>query len=278
MKLIDFHTHIFPDAVEPRAISALIEGVRKEQGEAYVQQHSMVHNIATADGLLDAMRKNGVDMSVCLPIATKPSQTANINHFAETIRNKWLVSFGSLHPMQEDWEAVLENLAARGFRGIKLHHQFQGCDFDSKESIRVLKKAEQLGLYVMFHAGGDIGLPAPVRATPQKIRNVLSEIDGKYLIAAHLGGWKQWNAVEQYLVGTNILFDTAFIKDFLQAEQCRRIIRNHGVSKVLFGTDAPWEAASETLAYLQSLGFSSEEMEQITHRNAERVLGIEENA
>ena len=274
--LIDFHTHIFPEKIASRTLAALIDGVRKEQGEAYVNGRTMNYTDGTADGLLRNMDENGVDMCVCLPIVTKMSQTESINRFAETIRTDRLLSFGSLHPMQEDWEEVLENLAEHGFRGIKLHHQFQGCRIDSKESIRVLKKAQELGLLVVFHAGIDIGLPAPYMATPEQIRNILTEMDGSNLIAAHLGGWMQWDDVEKYLVGTNILMDLAFVKDFISKEQCQRIIRGHGAEKILFATDSPWESAGDTLRFLDTLELTAQEREMICSGNAKRLLRMED--
>ena len=75
-------------------------------------------------------------------------------------------------------------------RNIKSEdYQNLALSIDSKESVRVLKKAQELGLLVVFHAGIDIGLPAPYMATPEQIRNILTEMDGSNLIAAHLGGW-----------------------------------------------------------------------------------------
>lgn len=276
--LIDFHTHIFPDPIAARTIEGLIAGVRSIQGTGYVTSRTMNFTDGTMNGLLRSMDENGVDMSICLPIATKQSQTASINRFAETVRTKRLLSFGTLHPLQPDWEQVLEDLAARGFQGIKLHHQFQQISVDAKESVRIVKKAQELGLLVVFHAGIDIGLPPPNFASPEKIRNLLNEVDGSNLIAAHLGGWKQWDDVERCLVGTNILFDTAFIKDFIAPEQCRRIIQNHGAAKILFATDSPWEAAADTLSFLQTLGLSDDEMARICYQNAMDLLRIEAQA
>ena len=272
--LIDFHTHIFPDAIAERSVEALLSGIRREQGEDY--RHSdgspLIFRPATLDGLLDSMTDAGVDRSICLPIATKPQQTPTINRYAEGIRNPRALSFGTLHPADPEAEQVLEDLAARGFAGIKLHLQFQHYDIDSPEVIRILQKAEALGLLVVFHAGADIGLPPPVYAAPQKIRRVLDYVEGSNLIAAHLGGWMQWDDVETYLVGTPILFDTAFIRLFITKEQCLRIIRRHGAEKVLFGSDSPWENPADTLRFVQSLGLTDEETALITHKNAERLL------
>ncbi len=276
--LIDFHTHIFPDEIAPRTIQALIQGIRREQGEDYVNSHTMNYSDGTISGLLRSMDENGVDMSVCLPIVTKESQTPSINRFAKTIRTDRLTSFGSLHPMQADWEAVLEELAENGFRGVKLHHQFQQCPIDSKESIRILRKAKELGLLVIFHAGHDIGLPGDVMASPERIRNVLTEMDGSHLIAAHLGGWQQWDDVEKYLVGSEIFLDTAFIQDFIPSEQCLRIIRNHGASRILFATDSPWESPSDTKKFLDSLPLTAEEYRMITSENARKLLFKQETS
>jgi hypothetical protein len=219
------------------------------------------------------MPESGVDRSVCLPIATKPSQTAHINDFAEKVRTDRLLSFGTLHPADPDWERVLNDLAERGFRGIKLHLQFQLFPIDGKEVLRILRKAEELGLYVIFHAGKDIGLPPPVYASPRQIRNVLQETEGSHLIAAHLGGWQQWEDVLKYLAGTPIMLDTAYIREFIEPQLAKDIIRAHGAEKIVFGSDSPWEDPADTLAFLRSLDLTEEELEQITHKNAERLLG-----
>ncbi len=266
--LIDFHTHIFPDAIAPRTIDALIGGITKEQGAAYIEGKTLNFTDATLQGLLDSMAEQGVTQSICLPIVTKPTQTESINRFAEGVRNEKTLSFGSLHPQQEDWEQVLESLAARGFRGIKLHPQFQRSDIDSPESIRIIQKAEQLGLLVVFHAGVDIGLPPPVYASPEKIARVLEYTEGSHLIAAHLGGWQQWDDVDRYLVGSKIYLDTAFIKDHIAPEQAKRIIENHGAERILFGSDSPWERPADTLAFLQSLELTQHQLDLITHKNA----------
>jgi len=271
--LIDFHTHIFPDQIAARSVEALTAGIYREQGDDYGGGEPLNFRPATLRGLLDSMPPAAVTQSICLPIATKVSQTGSINNFAEGIRSKTVLSFGTVHPDDPEAPAVLDDLAARGFRGIKLHLQFQRCMIDSPPCIAILRRAEELGLYAVFHAGEDIGLPPPVYATPRKIRHLLDYMQGDHLIAAHLGGWNMWDEVEAELVGTPILFDTAFIRQFIPPEQCVRIIRGHGAEQILFGSDSPWENPADTLAFLQSLPLTDEELMQITYRNAQRILG-----
>ena len=276
--LIDFHTHIFPDKIAAHSVEILLAGIRREQGDAYCDSNTLIYRPATLDGLLELMERAGVDRSICLPIATKPSQTESINRYAESVCSEKVLSFGSLHPADPDWERVLCSLAERGCKGIKLHPQFQQMFIDSPEVIRIIRKCEALGMLVMIHAGSDIGLPPPVYATPERIAHAMTETSGSNLIAAHLGGWGMWNDVERYLVGTPVLLDTAFIWKFISREQCRRIIRTHGAEKILFGSDSPWEDPAATLAFLQSLDLTEAEMAQITHRNALRILGETESA
>lgn len=267
--LIDFHTHIFPEKIAGKTLDILKAGAlqcEKKEITSYFD--------GTFSGLLSLMAENGVDISVALPIATKPSQTESINSYAQSVSSSKIVSFASLHPLNDDTDVILENIKAAGFSGIKLHPEFQQFDVDSKEALKIFKKAEELKLYTILHTGQDIGLPPPVHSAPKMLKNILDYVSGKYVIAAHLGGWRMWDDVEKYLVGTDILFDTAFIADYISREQCVRIIKNHGSDKILFGSDNPWETPKKTLEFLTSLGLSQKDMGNITYKNALKILNV----
>lgn len=268
--LIDFHTHCFPDKIAKRAISVLEGNVIKMQGRNYP---------ARTDGslgeLLKTMKEDGVDFSVVLPIATTPSQSGSINRFAKEINGKnGIISFGSVHPLQEDWEEVLEQIKDDGLLGIKLHPEYQGVYVTSAEVRRILKKCEELDLYTVFHAGADIGMPEPIHCMPECLNHMLDYVSGDKIIAAHMGGWNKWDDVEKYLVGTPIKFDTSYIKGFLDKERFRQIVRNHGVDKIVFGTDHPWQRANEALEFIDSAGFTEDELDRIYFKNAAEILGI----
>ncbi len=265
--LIDFHTHIFPERIAAGAIKSLSNSIVSFQGTRH--RH---YARGTYDSLISSMNRSGVDISVVMPIATKPTQTNSINSFAETLRNERVLSFGSLHPDQDDWENVLEKLSENGFKGIKLHPEYQSFFVDSKRSIDILKKAEILGLFVTLHTGFDDGMPEPMHCKPERLKNVLDYVSGKYIIAAHLGAYKNWDDVEKYLVGTEINFDTAFISPHISTEQCRRIIKDHGADKILFGSDSPWQSPKNEYEYIVNLGLSKEENEMIFYKNALKIL------
>lgn len=268
--IIDFHTHIFPDKIAGRTIEILEGNILKLQGE----EHKAAIP-ATLDALKKSMRDNGIDASLVLPIATTITQSTSINKFAAAINNTdGIFSFGSLHPMQEDWEQVLYDIKEKGLRGIKLHPEYQQFYIDSPEAIRILKKCEELDLIVVLHTGNDIGVEPPSHCLPDRLRHVLDYVSGEKIIAAHLGGWRAWDDVEKYLVGTPIYLDTAYTVFDISEEQLVRIIRNHGSEKILFATDSPWEAQGLTVKKLSSVGLTENELDNIFHKNAKKLLKI----
>lgn len=267
--MIDFHTHIFPSSMASSVLKVLKEGIRKYSGflpTAYTD--------ATADGLRVSMAEAGIGLSVVLPIATKPTQTATINRYAKEVSGNGILSFGTLHPGNEDTEGILEELAENGFVGIKLHPEFQKCRIDSPESLRILRKAEELGLYTVVHAGNDLGMPKPLHCTPEMLNHVLGEVSGRYLIAAHMGGLDLFDDVEKYLVGKPLYFDTAFVNGRLDAEQARRMITAHGADKILFGSDSPWGDQKAAVSYIRSLGLPEADEAAILGENAARILRL----
>ena len=267
--IIDFHTHVFPDSIAARAISSLEEKIHNDRfaGKAVIE--------GTLGALIGSMRDNGIDYSVVMPIATTLTQSNSINKFAKVVNETdGLFSFGSLHPMQEDWESVLYDVKEKGLKGIKLHPEYQQFYIDSRESLRLLKKCEELEMTVVVHAGKDHGVAPPVHCMPERLRHALEYVRGDRIVAAHLGGWDVWDDVEKYLVGTPVMLDTAFTIDFIDKEQFLRIIKNHGSRKILYGTDSPWEKQSGCAEYINSLPLDEDEKNNIFYKNAMRLLGI----
>jgi len=272
MELIDFHTHVFPEKIAAGTIEVLRKNMERQSGKT-----GIAYADGTFAGLVNSMAEHHVTQSVVLPIVTNPAHAASINRYAESLnRNKresGILSFGGVHPMQPDWEEVLEDLAARGFRGIKLHPEYQQFYIDAPESVRLIRKARELHLLVSVHAGCDIGIAPPVHCTPDRLLHLCGMTECDNVIAAHLGGWKLWDEVEEKIAGTPLYMDTAFLKGWIDPAQYLRIVRKHGADKILFGSDSPWENPEDSLHFLESIGLNGKELAMITHENAERLLG-----
>lgn len=262
--IIDTHTHIFPDKIADRTLE-ILSGNAKRVGK----RDAIPQTNGKLDGIKKSMAEHGVNATVVLPIATTVKQSHTINTFAAQINGVDNVySLGSLHPMQEDWESALFEVKEFGLSGIKLHPEYQGFFVNSPQSIRVLKKCEELDLVVYFHAGKDIGIEPPLHSNPKMFKDLLNHISGKNIILAHMGSWQCWDEVEEFLIGTPYYFDTSYSLSEMSNEQIMRIIKNHGRKKILFGTDSPWENPSTTISIINSLPLLEEEKDNIFYKNA----------
>ena len=269
---IDMHSHIFPPALAPRTLARLsqMSGLTPSTD-------------GTLEGMLADMHTSGVDLSVNMPVLTKPSQFDHVNAYAEMLNTDGdaVLSFGGTHPDREDPAADMAALREMGFRGVKLHPDYQMTYIDDERYLRILRECRKQGLYVVFHAGVDVGMPPDiVRCPPQRARKMLDELyrdgapDEPEIILAHLGGADLWDDVETYLVGQPVYFDLSFILGRVSREQLLRIIRHHGAEKILFGTDSPWSSAKEDVAYFDALPLTEEEKRLISEGNARRILRI----
>lgn len=265
--VIDFHTHIFPDKIAAKTIEHLenVGGITAATD-------------GTLAGLLSSMETGGVDMSVILPVATKPSQFESIQKFAKSINEQYagrLLSFGGIHPDCEDYKSELDTIKEMGFKGIKIHPDYQGVMIDDIRFMRIIEYANEMGLIILTHAGVDIGLPEPVHCPPQKMRKVIDAIKPEKMVLAHYGGWSQWEEVYEYLAGENVWLDTAFIYDYISEEQFLKILKKHGSDKVLFATDSPWSDMAKGVNWIRRLPLPQNVTEDILSGNAKRLLEID---
>lgn len=266
--IVDFHTHIFPEKIAAKTIAQL-------ENRAHVKAFGN----GLEDGLVDSMKAAGVDVSIVLPVVTKPEQFDTINRFAAHLNEKYrdkgarLWSFGGIHPDSADYKKELRTIKELGLLGIKLHPDYQDTYFDDIKYMRILDYASELGLVSIVHAGVDIGLPEKLCCTPPRICRVLDEVAPKNLVLAHYGGFDMWEDVEELLVGRDVWLDTAFIDGYLEKETFLRILRKHGVDRILFATDHPWSGQKETLKYLRGLSLPKEDINKILGQNARKLIG-----
>lgn len=264
--VIDFHTHIFPDKIAARSIKHL------ENASGITAATD-----GTLQGLLTSMDKNGVEISVIMPVVTKPSQFESVNNFAVEVNQKYkgkLISFGGIHPDSGDYKKELDKIKELGLPGIKLHPDYQGVMIDDKRYMDIIEYADSLDLIILVHAGIDIGLPNPVHCPPDKARKVIDKLKPGRLILAHMGGWKQWDEVYEMIAGENVYLDTSFSLDYLDEEMFLKIIEKHGCEKILFATDSPWSDAKKTAEAIKCLPIARNAIEDILSGNAKKILKL----
>jgi len=261
--IIDFHTHAFPDYLASRALSTL------EEGANYI--YTPVNN-CTISGLAENMDNWGVDISVVLPVVTKQSQLKTTNEWARDICSDRIIAFGSIYPHTDNYKRDIDFIVGLGLKGLKFHAEYQNFIVDDEKLLHIYDYALAKGLVLLHHAGFNPGFKPPFRSSPRQFANIVNAMRGGVIIAAHLGGHAQWDDVEEYLVGTDVYFDTSMGFEFFPAEQFLRIAKNHGCDKILFASDAPWSNAKTEMEHLLSLSLSQEEKAAILGGNAKRIL------
>jgi len=92
------------------------------------------------------MKRAGISKSVVLSIATKPTQTENINNWSAEIQDEEIIAFGSIHPDYENWKAELFRIKNMGLKGIKFHPDYQKFFVDDKKMFPIYETAFGLGL------------------------------------------------------------------------------------------------------------------------------------
>ena len=279
--IIDFHTHTFPE---------------KNSGKIVQKLGSISHTLPFTDGsvreLLTSMKEAGVDYSVNLPVMTTVDQVEKVNaslcEQREELFSQGIITFGGMHPDYDNYKEELRRLKQSGVPGIKIHPAYQNVDFDDIRMMHIIDYASELGLIVLTHAGIDIGISDHNYCSVSHILKVIDQAHPPKLVLAHMGNWACWKDVERDLAGAPVWLDTAFaigpitadlkqdekpyLEENLSNEDFVRICRKHGMDRILFATDSPWQEQKDYIDRVRQSGLNEEELELVFSGNARKLL------
>lgn len=263
--IFDAHVHVFPDSVGPQAVARMAP--RLPFAPAYD---------GTRHELLARMKQGGISGALNLPVATRSEQVPSINTWAGSL-NAWpILSLGAIHPDFPDPEKELLRIKSMGLRGVKLHPEYQAFSPDEHRLDRIWQICRELNLIVFLHAGKDWLFDASCRATPANIGHMVRAWPGLTVVAAHGGGFQRWDEVERELVGLPLYLDTSFVPGYATNEQFLRIVRQHGSSRILFASDAPWQDPVAVCETFLRAPLTPEEQRAILWDNASRLLNFDQ--
>lgn len=285
--IIDFHTHTFPEAISER----VLEKLGKAAGVLPATNGTVL-------GLAASMKEAGITYSVNLPVMTSTEQVSSVNHHLlhekEALAAEGILTFGGMHPDYENYKDQLRRLSHAGIKGIKLHPAYQKVDLDDIRMKRIIACASELGLITLIHAGIDIGLYDHNYSSVAQILAVIKEVQPEKFVLAHMGNWACWDEVEHDLAGAPVYLDTAFSigpldaypdapggpysRVVLKDGDFLRIARKHGIGRVLFATDSPWQPQKRYVERFSGIGLTKEEQRQILGENAGKLLGLDANS
>jgi hypothetical protein len=268
--VLDVHTHAFPDELAGRAVAAL------EAGAVWFSCRATYDG--TVGGLLASMDRAGIRRSVVASIATRPGQAAKIRAWSAAVASDRLVPLASVHPNDPDPEGAVTAAAEAGLRGIKLHPCFMACPADDPRMVRIARAAHDAGLVLLCHAGYDLSFERSDVASPERLRRLHEAVPGLALVAAHLGGWEDWNEARTHLVGRPVYLETSYTLGRCPPALLEAMLAEHPPQYLLFGTDAPWRDQAADLARLNALPIDDGLKRQMRWENGCRLLGLDAEA
>ena len=212
-------------------------------------------------------------------------------------------------PMQDVSAAVteLERSMAMGLKGAMIGDQVNGKTFDEPEFMPVWKAAEASGAVMLIHQGGNTivsprsnkyHLPNTIGNLADRAVTFASFVFGGVMDACpdlrvclcHGGGytcygigrmdrgWQVRREARVHITQPPSTYLDKFYYDCLthSEEALRYLIDSVGIDKVVFGTDWPFDMATDwPVSWILSCeSLTMEEKEAILHGNLERLLGI----
>ncbi|MGI6664224.1 MAG: amidohydrolase family protein [Christensenellaceae bacterium] len=261
-KIIDIHAHIFPGKIREKAVASI--------GDFY---DIPMDGVGSSEDLIKEGKKIETQHYIVHSVATSPKQVKSINDFIkmQCDKHKEFIGFATLHPGMEDVAEEITRIKGFGFKGIKLHPDFQAFDIDAPEAKKIYAAVGGT-LPILVHMGDK----TRDFSAPHRLAQMLEEFPEQVFIAAHFGGYQKWDEAEACIIGKNVYIDTSSALFCLEKERAVRLIRTHGIDKVLFGVDYPMWLHEEELARFFALELTEEENRKILYENAARLLHIKE--
>lgn len=263
MHIIDVHSHIYPEKIADKASHSIADFYRID-----------ARTEGTSAVLLEEGRAAGIDVYVVNSVATNVRQVRRINEFllSEVRAHPEFRGLIALHPDMDEG-AIRDEIEwgiLNGFKGIKLHPDFQHFYLDEPRAKKIYRAASRK-LPILFHTGDS----RFNFSSPGRMAKVAEEFPDLICIAAHFGGWSEWNQVGVYKGLGNVYVDTSSTLAFISPDEAKRYIDYFGAEWFLFGVDFPMWNASEELERFMKVDISLEEREMILWKNASALIGID---
>jgi len=260
--IIDFHTHIVPPGVKQnRERYALRDG---SFAAVYADPKA---KLATADDLIAAMDKHGIDMSVVLNYGWETlALCREVNDYILTTVAKYpkrLIGFCNAPLTGSRGLKEIERCLAAGARGVG---EIRPDLLPAKNRIKLLHPvSEMLKKYngiLLTHASEPVGhvYPGKGTATPDVLMQIITAFPELKIVCAHWGGGLPFYALmpEVKAALKNVYFDTAASSFLYRPEVYRRVIDLVGAEKILFGSDYPLLSPGRYFKEIEGLGLGAQ--------------------
>ncbi len=265
-KILDMHTHTYPEKIAARACENL--------GAFY---NFEVEGAGTYAGLEQEARACGICGFLLFAVATNAHQVPKVNDsiaaLAAASRANGFESVGFLGMHQDfpDAEAEVERCLSMGLCGAKLHPDIQRVNIDDARLFPLYRALEARKMPVLLHMGDP--RPEYPFSAPKKLARLLDRFPDLTVIAAHMGGYGEWEDAERLLYGhPNIYYDISSTLWAISPERAAELVHAAGVERVFFASDYPVCHLSHYIDLFLKLPLTEAERQAIFYDNAHKFL------
>ena len=282
--IIDFHTHVFSPQIKKNRSQYI------DSDPCFAVLYSN-HNakLVTADELIASMDESGVDISVIVNIGwtTHELCVETNDYILESIARypQRLIGFCAVQPQsQKAAIAEIERCAKGGIRGVgEMRPDMQKLDFRNETVMEPLVEVmRKHNLILLTHTSEPVGHEYPGKGdiTPDMLYPFIASFPDLTIVCAHWGGGLPFYALmpEVKQAMSNVFFDTAASPLLYSPQVYNQAAQLVGADKILFGSDYPLLAQSRSLNEIKSLNLPEETKSLILSGNAQRLLGIKDEA
>jgi uncharacterized protein len=278
--IIDFHTHIFPEAI------------RKNRGNFFEGEpaFSLLYNsnkskLMGADEIVPVMNEEGVDISVVFGFPWKNPDTARMHndyiiHSVERYPEK-LKGFCCVDPSWHGAADEVERCLTAGLSGVgELAFYTSGIDQNTIQNLEPLMDlCLKNKVPILIHTNEPIGhqYPGKTPITLFEIYNLAKHFPDNKIVLAHWGGGVFFYIhLKREVKDTlkNVYYDTAASPFLYDKEIYRTAVSIAGKNKVLFGSDYPLLKPSRYFQEIEESGLSKKDQARILGENAAMFFGI----
>lgn len=266
-KIFDIHTHVYPDVIADRAVTAL--------GNFY-EFDTMGRG--TVRDLIDTSKEAGIMGFLMLGVATNARQVESVNDYlAEAVKigeseGMTALAFGGMHQDYAEKEKEIERIISLGMKGIKIHPDIQGVNIDD-ERFFPMYDMMQGKLPVYFHMGDD--RERYKFSTAARLKRILDLFPKLVVCAAHFGSYRATEEAEELLFGHDrVYYDTSSSFYTMSYERATELVKRAGAEKCMFGTDYPVVTGPEEFDRFMHMDITEKERERIFYGTAKEFLGL----
>ncbi len=278
--IIDFHSHIFPDAVR----AGRDEYAQRDVWFATLYADPR-RRLASAEDVVASMQAAGVDRTVVMGFPWRDGGLCreHNDYIIESVRRypDRLIGFACVQPLDAGDARELERCLSAGLAGLgELGPDGQRFDIEDRWVLEACAEVlQQYDRPLLTHSSEPLGhdYPGKGQTYPWKLLRLAQNFPDLKIVLAHWGGglpfYELMPEVREAL--RNVYYDTAASTYLYSFEVFPVVARLIGAERILWGTDYPLLSQAKFLARVRASGLDEAQLRLVLGENAARLLRVE---